>query len=122
MKTVLYVNYYSSPVSMRYLDGVFRYAHEAKWNVQIIDDKANEDTIDGTGTFKVRRAAVTFTVPQIKGGSPTVATAGTRVARADAQMRMPYGRRSPDWRGEGVSDAGGRQEGVSRQRSESLCP
>ncbi len=37
MKTVLYVNYYSSPVSTRLLDGVFRYAHEAKWNVQVID-------------------------------------------------------------------------------------
>ena len=37
MKTVLYVNYYSSPVSMRFLDGVFRYAHEAKWNVQVMD-------------------------------------------------------------------------------------
>ena len=37
MKTVLYVNYYSSPVSMRYLDGVFRYAHEVKWNVQVVD-------------------------------------------------------------------------------------
>lgn len=45
MKTVLYVNYYSSPVSMRFLDGVFRYAHEAKWNVQVIDDRANEDTL-----------------------------------------------------------------------------
>ena len=37
MKTVLYVNYYASPVSTRYLDGVFRYAHEAKWNVQVVD-------------------------------------------------------------------------------------
>ena len=37
MKTVLYVNYYASPVSMRFLDGVFRYAHQAKWNVQVID-------------------------------------------------------------------------------------
>lgn len=37
MKTVLYVNYYSSPVSMRFLDGVFRYAHEARWNVQVMD-------------------------------------------------------------------------------------
>jgi len=37
MKTVLYVNYYASPVSTRFLDGVFRYAHEAKWNVQVID-------------------------------------------------------------------------------------
>ena len=37
MKTVLYVNYYASPVSMRFLDGVFRYAHEARWNVQVID-------------------------------------------------------------------------------------
>lgn len=37
VKTVLYVNYYASPVSMRFLDGVFRYAHEAKWNVQVVD-------------------------------------------------------------------------------------
>jgi len=37
MKTVLYVNYYASPVSTRFLDGVFRYAHEAKWNVQVVD-------------------------------------------------------------------------------------
>lgn len=37
MNTVLYVNYYASPVSARFLDGVFRYAHEAKWNVQVVD-------------------------------------------------------------------------------------
>ena len=37
MKTVLYVNYYASPVSTRFLDGVFRYSHEAKWNVQVVD-------------------------------------------------------------------------------------
>ena len=36
MKTVLYVNYYACPVTMRFLDGVFRYAHEAKWNVQTV--------------------------------------------------------------------------------------
>ena len=44
MKTVLYVNYYASPVSMRFLDGVFRYAHEAKWNVQVID-KVSENAL-----------------------------------------------------------------------------
>ena len=37
MKTVLFVNFHHSPVSMRMLDGVFRYAHEAKWNVQVVD-------------------------------------------------------------------------------------
>jgi len=44
MKTVLYVNYYASPVSMRFLDGVFRYAHEVKWNVQVID-KVSENAL-----------------------------------------------------------------------------
>ena len=44
--------------------------------------------IEGTGTFKVRRAAVTFTVPQIKGGSPTVATAGTRVEFVNGVARV----------------------------------
>ena len=34
MKTVLFVDFHHSPVSMRMLDGVFRYAHEAKWNVE----------------------------------------------------------------------------------------
>lgn len=40
MKTVLYVNYYASVVSTRFLDGVLRYAHGAKWNVQVIDKVA----------------------------------------------------------------------------------
>lgn len=44
MNTVLYVNYYASPVSTRFLDGVFRYAHEVKWNVQVID-KVSESAL-----------------------------------------------------------------------------
>jgi len=50
MKTVLYVNYYASPVSMRFLDGVFRYAHEAKWNVQVAD-KVSENALKKLAAF-----------------------------------------------------------------------
>ena len=44
VKTVLYVNYYASPVTMRFLDGVFWYAHKAKWNVQTVY-KAHESSL-----------------------------------------------------------------------------
>ena len=41
------------------------------------------NTIEGTGTFKVRRAAVTFTVPQINNGLPMTAARGTRIEFAN---------------------------------------
>ena len=50
MKTVLYVNYYASPVTTRFLDGVFRYAHEAKWNVQTVS-KVHENSLGSLVEF-----------------------------------------------------------------------
>lgn len=47
MKTVLYVNCYASPVSMRFLDGVSRYAHKAKWNMQVVDKVSDAESIAG---------------------------------------------------------------------------
>lgn len=50
VKSVLYVNYYASPVSTRLLDGVFRFAHEKRWNVQVID-KVSESALRGLIDF-----------------------------------------------------------------------
>ena len=49
--------------------------------------------VEGNGTFRVLGSDVTFTVPQIKGGSPTVATAGTLIEFANGVARIihPHG-------------------------------
>lgn len=48
--------------------------------------------VEGNGTFRVLGADVTFTSPQIKGGSPTVATEGTRVEFVNGVARVIHPR------------------------------
>ena len=44
---------------------------------------AFNNPVEGTGTFRVRRAKVTFTVPQINNGLPMTAARGTRIEFAN---------------------------------------